>query len=118
MEEKIKKERKMVLFGVLLILLSGIAGFMVHAGSNGNEKQELSNKLMQYYKNTLMPAYEAGFMTRLITNLNNFALDCISGDVKLYSWENINGSKNGILFFCDATNKTYPLKYPDAEKYK
>ena len=106
------------MLGILVMLLSGIAGFMVHAGNNGNEKQELSNKLMQYCKNDLLPAYEAGFVTSLIRDLDAFALNCIGGDVKLYSWGNIDRSKNGILFFCDATNKTYPLKYPNKEEFR
>ena len=116
MYEKIRKERKIVLIGVLLILLSGTAGFMVHAGSNGNEKQELSDKLMQYCKNELLPAYEDGFMAQLISDLDAFALNCIGGDVKLYSWGNMDGSKNGVLLMCDANNKTYPMEYPN--KYK
>ena len=109
---------KKIILGIGIILLSGIAGFMVHAENNGNEKQELSDKLMQYCKSELLPAYEAGFMESLILDLDAFALNCINGDVNLYSWGNLDGSKNGVLFRCNSNNKTYPLSYPDKGKFK
>ena len=118
MNEEEKRHKKIV-FGILvMVIISGIAGFMVHAGSNNYEKQQFSDKLMQHCKNELLPAYESGFMTSLIKDLDAFALNCVGGDVNLYSWGNMDGSKNGVLFMCNTTQETYPLKYPNTEEFK
>jgi len=110
-------EKKILLWAVGIVLLSAIGGYLVHAETSDNDKQKYLDKVMNYCNNDLLPAYEAGFMNSLITDLDAFARNC-KGDVKLFSWVRVNGEKEGILFQCDTTNVTYPLKYPNIEGFR
>jgi len=111
MEKKLK--------GVIaIIVMSLIAGSLITIGFNNEEKQTLSDKLMAYCNDELLPAYQDGFMTSLITNLDTFARKCVGGDVYLYSMVTANNKKQGVLVMCSATNETLPFKYPDISKYK
>ena len=114
-------DKKIMFYGGILVVLVFASGILVTSATDNAKLQNTADEVMAYCNDELLPAYEEGFMTRLIDNLGDFAIKCTPGDVKLNAMVSVSGEKIGIVLICyigDKINDTYAFEYPDVEEFR